>query len=266
MTTSYKHLTPLVDGDILVYRCGFAADSQIKNWYKENVNPEATPEELAEHLAREDYLTHALGNVKTMMDGFADLFNHDTMRVFLTGHGNFREQIATLLPYKGNRDKLHKPKYYDDIRRYLCNVWRAEVIDGHEADDAIASAQWVATDDSTVSVSIDKDLNMIPGNHYNPVTKELYYVEQEEADLALFYQMLVGDRTDNIPGIDKIGDKRASDLINEHGRDVDRVREAVKEKYRQQYGPDWEAAYHEVGALLWMRRDPDSPYGQVDLL
>lgn len=252
--------------DILVYRCGFAADSQIKKWYKENVNNDASQEELLEALGREEYLTHALGNVKTVLDEFADMFDASKMRVFLTGSGNFREQIATILPYKGNRNDLHKPKYYDAIRRYMTEIWNAEIVDGQEADDVLAMTQWAATDDSTVIVSIDKDLDMIPGNHYNPVSKAFYYVGQEEADLNFFKQMLIGDRTDNIPGIDGIGDKTAPKIIAAADYDIDKVREEVKRLYQKQYGDEWEAAYHEVGTLLWMRRSPDVPIGEVDLL
>lgn len=251
-----KHLTSLVDGDLLIYRCGFSADSQKKRWFKDNVNNDPTAEELADFLAQEDYLHFALGNVKECLTKFAEMFDGSKMRVFLTGDGNFREQVATLLPYKGNRDELHKPKYYQEIKQYMIHNWNAEVVHGQEADDALSIAQYAAKDDSTVIISIDKDLDQVPGWHYNFVKDNLYYVEEEAGDLRLFHQMLVGDRTDNIPGIKGIGDVKADKLIyKDCNSDIDRVREEVKKLYQKEYGNAWEGAYFEVGALLWMRRE-----------
>lgn len=250
---SYKHLRPLIDGDILLYRCGFAADSQVKKEYKEN-NPGASDEEIAAYMAEYDYTGFALGNAKEVIKEVGKLFDDSNMRVFLTGHGNFREQVATILPYKGNRDPTHKPKYYKEIKQYLIDVWNAEVIHGCEADDALGCAQWAAKDRSTVLCTIDKDLDMIPGHHYNFVKKEYYYVGKEYADMRLFYQMLTGDRTDNIPGINKIGDVRATKLLDECKGDLAAFRSVVREKYKEQYGDQWEQAYHEVGNLLWIRR------------
>lgn len=255
---SLKHLHPLIDGDIIVYRAGFAADSGRTKWYKENVNADPTKEELAAFLAQEDYLTHALGNTKTCLDDIVIKFDEAKAETYLSGAGNFREQAATILPYKGNRDPLHRPKYYREIKKYMESSWAASVIDGMEADDAMGIRQFGATDDSTIIVSIDKDLDMIPGHHYNFVKKEYYYVDQEYADSRLFWQMLVGDRTDNIPGIDKIGPVNANRICYEEcGGDVDKIRDAVKELYQKQYGPDWEGAYFEVGTLLYILRRPE---------
>lgn len=250
----YKHLKPLVDGDILQYRCGFAADSQVKKDFKDN-NPGASTEELDNYMANYDYVSFALGNVKSTMKEVIERFDGDSMRVFITGSGNFREQLATILPYKGNRDPTHKPKYYRDIKQYLIDVWKAEVIHGREADDALGCTQWAAKERDTVICTIDKDLDMIPGHHYNFVKNEYYYVQKPWADCFLFWQMLVGDRTDNIPGINKIGKVRADALYEESGGDVLKFREIVRQKYREQYGADWERAYREVGGLLWIQRE-----------
>lgn len=239
--------------DIVRYRCGFAADSQLRKELKEAGVPK---EEHAELLASTDYERYALHNVKQFMLDIADRFDGESMRSFLSGDGNFRETVATLLPYKGNRPGT-KPKYYESIGEYSINVWGTEVVEGQEADDAIGIAQWERPDGSTIIVSIDKDLDMIPGHHYNTMHDRYYFVEENDANLHFFRQMLWGDTTDNIPGIKDIGEKRSLDLINENGRDVNRVREAVKRLYQKQYGDTWEAAYREVGTLLWIRREPE---------
>src|SRR5690606_23836840 len=148
-------------------------------------------------------------------------------RIFIHGGGNFRDEIATLKEYKGNRDKTHKPKYAAQIRDYLVNVHGAELVVGQESDDAIGIAQMQAPAGSTIIVSTDKDMDMIPGYHYNWVKGEEYFVEQEDADKFLFWQMLVGDPTDNIPGIRRVGTKRATAMLAD--LPLDKCMDIVKE-------------------------------------
>lgn len=250
LPTTTNKLRPLIDGDMLVYSCGFSADSQKR---KEGKELGLQDEELEQWLQEEDYTAWAIGNVKTSINDIVGQFS-DRYRLFLTGDGNFREQIATILPYKGNRDPTHKPKYYKEIKTYMMDRLLAEVIHGREADDAMGCAQWAHKDRSTVIASGDKDLDMVPGYHYNLRKGTFYDVGINDANLFFFRQMLTGDRTDNIPGINQIGDKRADKLIEDCGYDLDKVRAAVQEKYKAQYGEDWERAYQEVADLLWIER------------
>lgn len=253
MDIDKKALRPLIDTDILRYRCGFAADAQIKKEALE-AEPDASPERLAEMLMEIDYEAIALQNVKTVMRHVLEIFNPD-YQAFISGKENFRKELATIKKYKGNRDTLHKPKYYDSIGDYLIQRWHAKVSVGQEADDDMGIAQCSAPENTTVIVTTDKDLLMIPGWNYNWVKDVLSYVDENSADLMLFYQMLVGDAADNIPGIKGVGDKTAQKLMEEHYGDLNSVRAAVQHYYAKQYGDGWEAAYYEVGNLLWMRRE-----------
>jgi 5'-3' exonuclease len=243
--------TLLIDADILQYRCGFAADSQMRKRFRDE-NPDITEDELAEALAATDYVAYALGNVKSVLHEVMSKYGK-SYRAFLTGSGNFREAEATLLPYKGNRDPSHKPKYYREIKDYLIDVWGAEVINGREADDALGCEQWKHRDKSTIIVTIDKDLDQIPGWHYNFSKDILYDVSYHDANRFFFRQMLEGDRVDNIPGIKGIGPKKA-DKILEDNPSLEKLRCAVVLKYKEQYGENWEQAYTEVAKLLWIQR------------
>ena len=81
-------------------------------------------------------VNYALQNAKKSMESIQDKFDRGLeMKVYLTGTGNFREQIAVTQPYKGNRT-APKPLYLPDVRQYLIDMWGAVVIDGKEADDA----------------------------------------------------------------------------------------------------------------------------------
>jgi 5'-3' exonuclease len=127
-------------------------------------------------------------------------------RLFLTGKDNFR---YTVYPeYKAHRPK-EKPFWLEAARQYLIATFNAEVIDGQEADDAMGIYQ---TED-TIICSIDKDLLMIPGRHYNFVKDEFITVTEESGIRHFYIQCLTGDRADNIKGIEKIGPKKAEKLL-----------------------------------------------------
>ena len=192
-----------------------------------------------------------------MLEGIVARFTADGPSLYLTGSGNFRETLATLVPYKGNRDPTHKPKYYREIKQYMEDQWDAVVTKGIEADDAIATEQWRHKDRSTVICTIDKDLDQIPGFHYNYVKQLFYNVSMHDANTFFWQQMLEGDRTDNIPGIEGIGPKRAAKIVEDAKGNLDVLKQMVQLKYQEQYGVDWYPAYVEVGNLLYMRRFPD---------
>lgn len=250
-----KDLRPLIDCDLLRYRCGFAADSQVRKDLMEK-NPGASKEEIEAMMEQLDYTALALHNVSTVFTTVLDRFNPD-YKAYVQGKGNFRDTLATIRPYKGNRSELHKPKYYKEIKEFLIDRWKAIEVHGQESDDAIGIEQFANPDKSTVIVSSDKDMKTIPGWHFDWTKNDLFYQTVNEANLFIFWQMLVGDTIDNVPGINRIGEVRATALLNDNDRDLDKVREAVKALYRKQYGEDWEKFYLEVGTLLYIRRKPD---------
>lgn len=187
----------LIDADILVYRCGFATNNEDVAFAKYNMRKQI------------DRIINATGICK--------------YTAYLSGKDNFRIKRATLVPYKGNRAKTERPIHYGALRDYLVSDFGAVIIDGMEADDALGIEQvknivWTADGrikrNNTIIVSIDKDLDIIPGNHYNFV-KELTYVITPIQGLRNFYkQMLTGDASDNIPGLYKYGKVKASNLID----------------------------------------------------
>lgn len=249
-----KDLKPLIDGDVLRYRCGFAADSQVRNDLKQK-NPGIGDDELEKQIAELDYTAIALHNVKTVLEHVTERFN-EQYKLYVHDGGNFRDELATIQKYKGNREDARRPKYYNEIKAYMVDHWNAILVRNQESDDAIGIEQFDNPDKYTVIVSIDKDMQCIPGWHYNWVKNEIHYQPLKEANLFFFRQMLEGDRTDNIPGIKNVGPVKAARIIDECGGDVDKVREAVKEQYKKQYGEGWQQAYWEIGQLLYIRRRP----------
>src|SRR5690606_40069763 len=82
---------------------------------------------------------------------------------------------------------------------------------------------------SDVCSSDLKDLDQIPGRHFNWVTGEDYDVGERAAEFYLMKQMLTGDVADNIPGIPGMGEKKAFALLSE----TEDLRSAVIDVYKQ---------------------------------
>ena len=212
----------LVDADILVYRFGFAS--------------EGDPAEFA--LAR---LSEFLDNLN-MMNGIDEVWG------YLTGSNNFRNEIAKTAPYKGNR-VMAKPYHYQLLREYMERAWGFEVIDGMEADDAIGIEAYRNEPDETIIVSIDKDLNMIRGHHYNFVKEEKYFVTEEEAIRNFYLQILTGDKIDNIVGLQGIGPVKSKKMLADCNTELE-MYEAVLKAYDGD-----EARVLENARLLWILRE-----------
>lgn len=161
-------------------------------------------------------------------------------RLFLTGKNNFR---YTIYPeYKAHRPK-EKPFWLEKCRQYLIATFNAEVVNGQEADDALGIAQ---TED-TIICSIDKDLLMIPGRHYNFVKDEFQEVTNDSGMRHFYMQCLTGDRSDNIKGIEQIGPKKAEKIL------IGCVTEQeLFNAVRDAYSNDEEFLMN--GRVLWIRR------------
>ncbi len=230
------NLSPLIDADYIVYRVGFAVKD-------------------------DEPLEYALSTVKHSLQNVWDRFpNGAVRRVFLTGKGNFRDKLATIQVYKGNRDPANKPKFYSEIREYMINHHNAEVVQGMEAEDAAGIIQYEHKDRDTVIVGVDKDLLCVPGWHYNPVKEELIYVTLPEANTFFWKQVLTGDRVDNILGIKGLGPKTADKLIDPVAGDWDAMRAVALAQYEKQHGDAAEIAMDETAKLIWILRKPGVTY------
>ena len=220
----------LVDADIVAYRCAASAEKESEDWIAR-----ARTKELVEQILHDTGATE--------------------YKLFLTGERNFRKDIYPL--YKANRTQP-KPKWLAMCKDYLIDQWDAVVTDGYEADDALGMTQvWrMDTANSDVNVfkapkpiicSIDKDLLMIPGKHYNFVKKEFYEVNELQAQRTFYTSMLVGDPADNIKGVNGIGKAKAPRILDGCESEME-LYEAVRSMYEEQEDFDLNAD------LLWIWR------------
>lgn len=277
----------VLDGDELLYKAAFASQHKehfIKltggniqgpfktkrdciEWLGDDEAEEIYSEVVPESEDKAIFNIHRI--IKTILKDVAS----DDHRIYLTGEGNFRYEVATLLPYKGNRSEVDKPVHYSLIKDVLINRFNAIVVEGIEADDAMSITSWQhQLNDSSWNVRIgtqDKDLKMVPGLHYHPTRRESYEVSWQEGRLFFYKQLLSGDITDNIPGIFGIGEKTADKilrpLINSSSHELyravraeyDSAVENPKVRDRMPEGLWGEFRINEVAILLWMLQERD---------
>jgi hypothetical protein len=166
--------TALIDSDIVAYRCAAATEND------------------TEDIAR--------WQTSEMMRRILHETNAMRYKCFISGSDNFR--YAVYPEYKANRKDMPKPKHLQVVREHLVTEWQAVIADGVEADDLMGIAQCSEHDGDTVICTIDKDLLMIPGRHYNFVKQEFRHVSPLEGIRHLYLQAILGDRADNIFGFD----------------------------------------------------------------
>lgn len=214
----------LIDGDIVVYRCGWAAENET---------------ETIACVRTDDCIKRILNEVgaTSYQVWFSDSLEN-----------NYRLRYNP--EYKANRALQPKPRHYSGLKLFLQNEWKAQVTTNQEADDILGIMQSQAGAGETIICSIDKDLLQVPGLHYNFVKKE--FIEQDYTNgLRHFYtQCLVGDRVDNIFGVAGIGPVKAERAFEGLSSELD-----LFEKTLSLY--DSPARLENNGICLWVRRKPD---------
>lgn len=230
MTTLTKPSSHVnIDGDVLRYACGFAAEGE----------PDS----------------HLFSTLRAKVKAITAAAKAETYTVLLTRDGNFREEVATLQPYKGNRN-TRKPHNYHEATEYLAMHHNGWFVDGEEADDQLGIR---AVRDGHTIATIDKDLDNVPGWHYNWQRDKLYFVDFKQAMTHFYIQMLTGDATDNIPGLYRLTGRRATKPLKRAVLECHTERQMwshVAMTYNEHADEDWYTVRDwliEIGQLLWIR-------------
>jgi DNA polymerase-1 len=211
----------LVDGYALIYRAFFAMLSRpLTTSRGEN--------------------TSAAWGVVNFLQRLKTEHSPDYIGWVLDAGSSFRKEVYP--EYKATREKLNEELQADfdrgvDRIAQLLSAYRVPIIavEGYEADDVIGTLarQGVDAGFQVVVVSGDKDFQQLvrPGlwllnpGRGGPAQVEEHWVGTHNANERLGvvpervvdYLALVGDSSDNVPGVPGIGDKTARDLVNEYG-------------------------------------------------
>lgn len=151
-------MKPLIDGDVLLYEVGFACE-----YGKEEIP--------------------SFEYVKEVMDGrINDICEavqaSSQPTLYLTGTGNFREKIAKRKEYKGNRNK-EKPFHYENLKAYLKACYDAVVVDGMEADDAMAIAQMSNAKEHGVGFPISGGTCIVDYEDYHRINEVTWHLSKK---------------------------------------------------------------------------------------
>lgn len=228
-------MTALIDLDSILYKAVYKIVSinemrtaitnygkdGAKQWIKEEVYNEGINRCENELLKMQQYLSSIF---------FEEIKEYE---LFITTCSNsFRKQISTT--YKSNRKKN---KYVWLLREHYRHN-EARNSDRLEADDLIAIKARELGVGNYVIVSIDKDLKQIGGyfwSYYKTRSKDSFgdlilnefgfyemeykqtqvdFINENDANIFFWSQMLIGDTSDNIQGVKRIGVKTAEKILN----------------------------------------------------
>lgn len=192
---------------------------------------EATEMHGDDEAALLDHAERAMAHCRASFVRLLDSQNPGhVLAAFDVGGTTFRHQLYAA--YKANRQPMPAslqqslPAFYDTLRDWGLQVL---LIPGVEADDVIATgvSRWLHEDRGTALIaSSDKDLHCLIAHgaliwdHFKNEAHDRQWVEQKFGvgpELLPDLLALVGDASDNIPGVSKVGIKTAAKLLRAYG-------------------------------------------------
>lgn len=206
-----RPITLYVDADVILYRFAHACCRRVF-WDKEN-----DCENYSDFADIDEAKQRAYEFVRDLLMTFSVL---SATLCFTTGR-NFRYSV--LDTYKHNRADREVPEGFEETKAAVMSAIKDMLgedqcwySDGLEADDLLGIAiTRPDTDHTPVLCTIDKDLDQIPGWHFNWNKGTLYEVTLPEAEWFFHRQVLTGDPTDGYYGCPGMGPKRAEKLLGQ---------------------------------------------------
>lgn len=191
--------------------------------------------------------------VDNFVSDLGDIFFDHTF--YIKGGGNFRHDVATILPYKDGRET--EPEHRQFISDLMVSEYDAKKVYNVEVDDILGI---LAGEEDTILVHIDKDIEQVPGLHYNPNRKEQYSIDETEGLRRFYKQLMIGDPTDSILGLHGVGPKSTYVKKLEKMETEDEMYDSVAMLYKQRFGSYASKFMGESCILAWMMRDNQVMY------
>jgi len=181
------------------------------------------------------------------------------------GEYNFRETVFSEYKKSNTREKARSKRqdWFPEFKEWIASKNEVVVSDNCEADDYLAewSTQLRNLGIDCVVVTSDKDLLTIPGKVFSPAANKFFGAEsnfkelnEREAFWFFCFQMLMGDSTDHIPGLPKVGPVKAEKFLEE--KTPEQQGYLVKRLYQAHYDTWWRDYFLSNGKMLHMRRSP----------
>lgn len=235
----------LIDGNSIVFRAFFAMHNQIDKFTN-----------------KDGLHTAAIYGFKLMLDHVLDKFHPDAALVaFDAGKVTFRTKMYD--DYKGGRNKTpdELTEQFPYVRELVeaCGLHSCE-LKNYEADDIIGTLAKEGDEAGyeTLIVTGDRDLTQLASDHttvavtHKGVTDTEHYTPahvEEKLGITprqiIDMKALMGDSSDNYPGVTKIGEKTAIKLVKQFGSVenlYDHIDDLKKSKMKEHLVEDEEIA------------------------
>ena len=217
----------LVDFDSLLYSCLYKVVSfgEIKVWFEKGISKDWMREKIILE-ANERLANMSLGIIDEIWELGIEFDMTDVEYYLTSDMFSHRKQIAP--SYKAKRKGN---PWVRALRKYIIDNESVEYSLEWESDDLIynRAKQLKEEGEDYVIATVDKDLNQIPGFHfdlYREKTGEigehgqeirkyrgLQFVKEDVAEKFVWLQMIEGDAVDNIKGIPGLGKVKAAKAL-----------------------------------------------------
>lgn len=189
----------LIDADILAYQAA-AVSEQAVDW-EDGL--------WTLHAFDQD----AIRAFEATLQSILEKVEADEYYLAFSDKDNWRKSV--LPTYKSNRSGVRKPMLLKFLRDYAYKTHPSLQIPELEGDDILGIYATMSEPHKPdyVICSIDKDLNTIPGKHYNFGRNEFFEINPHEADYWHMVQTLTGDATDGYAGCPGIGPVTAEKIL-----------------------------------------------------
>lgn len=201
----------LIDGDTVIYEAGRSAE-EIVQWSEEVVSWYAD-------------LKKAESRFVELVTNIVEGMNADRFLIALSDYDRPNWRLDILPTYKRQRNQTalkRRPLAWGHLRQFCATTFETFVRPTLEGDDVLGILMTHPTllkAKEKVCVSIDKDMQTIPGLHSN-FTKngnefgwEVKEITEEFAARFHMHQTLTGDATDGYSGCPGIGEKTATKCL-----------------------------------------------------
>ena len=199
----------LIDADIIIYEMASTCEKSIAWPYGDDGDVLWT-----RHVQMDEAWVRTLDALEGITQKVGA---EDFIAAITTSSANWR--FAVYPAYKSNRSKGVKPMAVAPIRERIALETWGRLMPPLEGDDILGIMQTKPGAGDTIIVSTDKDMQTIPGLHYNP-GKDIFFEQTVgQANAYHLRQTLSGDTTDGYPGCPGIGEKKSLNLIPESVED-----------------------------------------------
>ena len=174
------------------------------------------------------------------------------------GSDNFRKILSP--SYKANRPP--SPPLRGFLSSYIESEYNAYRAHSSEADDVIVAThkKLIAEGKDVVIAANDKDIKQIPCKFFDYFyqRKMLVVVDEKEARYNFYGQLLIGDKTDNINGIEGYGKAKPPKLFKGCVSDYSYLRVCFTE-YKKKYKQKAREKLIETYTLVKLRDNVETP-------